>query len=466
MARPMTPERFLERLIEVHNGEIVALETYKGSKHKIMFDKTTCDHSSWLATPNSVLAGSGCPACARERAGKTQKLTNEEFLSRLEKVHNGEIVALESYRNSKSKIMFNKTTCNHKPWLATPNQVLQGKGCPRCGREKAGKTQTLTNEEFLSRLEKVHNGEIVAQEPYRGNKCKIMFNKTTCNHKPWLTTPERILRGTGCPECWKVRLSRSLTLTSEDFLLRLNEVHDGEVVALEDYKGSKCKIMFDKITCEHEPWLAEPGQILQGTSCPKCKGEKSAATLTLTNEEFLLRLEKVHNGEIVALSPYRSQQHKMMFNKITCEHEPWITTTRNVLRGTGCPLCRESKGERFVAIILSAQNVVFEREKRFPDCKYSNPLPFDFSVKLPCGKYLLIEIDGIFHREAAEGLTTAKDLAKQQKRDRIKDEYCKKNGHTLIRIPYYGTETLDDMRKILFATVGPFLDGNQRLRKP
>ncbi len=239
--------------------------------------------------------------------------------------------------------------------------------------------------------------------------------------------------------------------------MRLNEVHDGEVVALEDYKGSKCKIMFDKTTCGHEPWLAEPGQILQGTSCPKCKGEKSAATLTLTNEEFLLRLEKVHNGEVVALSPYRSQQHKIMFNKITCEHEPWITTTRNVLRGTGCPLCRESKGERFVAIILGAQNVVCEREKRFPDCKYYNPLPFDFSVKLPCGKYLLIEIDGIFHREAAEGLTTTKDLAKQQKRDRIKDEYCKKNGHTLIRIPYYGTETLDDMRKILFATVGPLL---------
>lgn len=457
MARLMTHERFLERLIEVHKGEIVALETYKGSKHKIMFDKTTCEHDPWLAVPNNVLQGSGCPACATTSkrvslARMSRRLSQETFEERLREAHGEEIVALEPYKGSRKKISFMHTECGHI-WKALSNNILQGRGCPKCAKANA----FMTQEDFEERLRKAHGEEIVALEPYRGSKRKIMFNKTTCKHPPWPGAPEYILQGGGCPMCGYTSAWKKTLLTEKEFQKELFKTHKGTIVSLEPYKGYHKKMLFNKLTCNHDPWHSRAGNVLKGSGCPGCADEKRGFSTRLTEEEFQEKLKKAHGGKVVSLQPYAGSDEKLLFDSVTCTCPAWMAIPSSVLSGTGCPLCKESKGEKFVTIVFDEQDVTYEREKRFPDCKHYRPLPFDFSIKLPDGNLLLIEVDGKFHRETVEGLTTEKDLKGQQKRDRVKDEYCKKNGHTLIRIPYYGTETLDDMRKILFATVGPLL---------
>ena len=37
-----------------------------------------------------------------------------------------------------------------------------------------------------------------------------------------------------------------------------------------------------------------------------------------------------------------------------------------------------SKSEKYIANYLSFQNILFEQEYIFPDCRDINPLPFDF----------------------------------------------------------------------------------------
>lgn len=380
-------------------------------------------------------------------------MTPERFLERLIEVHKGEIVALEPYVDGFTPILFNKLTCSCPPWEHAPNGILKGVGCPGCsGRKTSPEAMKRKDEKFRKKIEEIHKGEIVALSPYINSYTKIKVLKLTCNHGPWDAVPSSLLLGHGCDACAREEVAKNNTDSEDDFQSKLLEARGGEIIALEPYKDSQTEILFKKVTCDCDPWLARPKDILYGANCPGCNPRKP-----LTSEEFQARLREAHQGKVIAIGEFKTVKDKLLFQNVECGHPPWLSEVDSVLRGSGCPYCSESKGERFTATILEKQAACFERQKVFPDCKHHRLLPFDFCVKLPDGKLVLIEVDGIFHREVVEGLTTEKDLKLQQKRDRIKDEYCKKNGHTLIRIPYYGTETLDDMRKILFATVGPLL---------
>ena len=92
-----------------------------------------------------------------------------------------------------------------------------------------------------------------------------------------------------------------------------------------------------------------------------------------------------------------------------------------------------------IAWFLTNNNIKFEREKRFSDCKNILPLPFDFYIP----QYnLCIEFDGSCHFKKTNwnGEYTEEQLKENlesyQLRDQIKNDYCKTNGINLLRIRY------------------------------
>lgn len=112
----------------------------------------------------------------------------------------------------------------------------------------------------------------------------------------------------------------------------------------------------------------------------------------------------------------------------------------NILRGqTSCSECWGSVGENTIASYLSLNNIVYERQKTFDDCKYIYPLHFDFYIP---EKNIIIEYDGEQHFSPRTfGETTEEEAEENFKknniRDRIKDKYCYDNNIKMIRIPYY-----------------------------
>lgn len=98
-----------------------------------------------------------------------------------------------------------------------------------------------------------------------------------------------------------------------------------------------------------------------------------------------------------------------------------------------CGCERRSKGERAVEMLLKTNNLSFETEKIM--FKYSNgyPAKFDFYV----ANSYLIEYDGETHYKSnLHGWHNETQLAQQQERDMIKNQWCKNNNIPLIRIPY------------------------------
>lgn len=105
-----------------------------------------------------------------------------------------------------------------------------------------------------------------------------------------------------------------------------------------------------------------------------------------------------------------------------------------------CNSCtfKESTYERMVRTYLEENCLEYKQEFTIYECRDINPLPFDFWLK----KYnCLIEVDGQQHFKAVdygcgEEMANARFIA-QQKRDKIKDEYCKKYNIPLLHIPYW-----------------------------
>ena len=65
--------------------------------------------------------------------------------------------------------------------------------------------------------------------------------------------------------------------------------------------------------------------------------------------------------------------------KILCPtHGVFEQTPTNHLKGKGCPICQESKGEIKITNILNNKNIKHIKQYKFDECKYKRKLPFDF----------------------------------------------------------------------------------------
>jgi hypothetical protein len=89
-----------------------------------------------------------------------------------------------------------------------------------------------------------------------------------------------------------------------------------------------------------------------------------------------------------------------------------------------------SHGVKKIYKFLHDRNISFKMEKIFNDCKYQNPLPFDFYLE----KYnLCIEFDGEYHFVDRSRSRFNKEI---EIKDNIKSDYCSKKNINLLRIKH------------------------------
>lgn len=72
-------------------------------------------------------------------------------------------------------------------------------------------------------------------------------------------------------------------------------------------------------------------------------------------------------------------------------------------------------------------------KKKFEDCKDKKPLPFDFYLP---NNVICIEYDGEQHTKPIDYFGGIESYECTVRHDKMKNEYCKNNGISLLRIPY------------------------------
>ena len=154
------------------------------------------------------------------------------------------------------------------------------------------------------------------------------------------------------------------------------------------------------------------------------------------------RNKKVDFLTVIQETPDRSQNGSIIW-KCLCDCGNIVyKSSSDLARHKSCHCgCQTiiSQGELTIRNLLTDNNILFEEQKTFLDCKDLNPLPFDFYVN---NEYI-IEYDGIQHFERGHFPNTF-DIT--HKNDLLKNQYCFTHNIPLIRIPYDREYSINDLK--------------------
>lgn len=89
----------------------------------------------WYTTPMSLMKGSGCPRCAKERRVMKRTSNIDEFIRKFQEKHGINYDFSEAkYVNAITKMA---VICpSHGKFFMTPNDLLSGHGCPICSSSR------------------------------------------------------------------------------------------------------------------------------------------------------------------------------------------------------------------------------------------------------------------------------------------------------------------------------------------
>lgn len=189
------------------------------------------------------------------------------FIEKAEKKHNGK------YDYSKVKyISCKKKVCiicpQHGEFWQSPDNHIQGRGCPVCRYESVSEKNSSTKEEFIARAVKIHGDKYdYSKVQYKNNTTPVCI---ICpeHGEYWQVPSIHTDNKAGCPKC-----SRNYRYKTEEFIESL------EPWIKEKYDFSKFIYVrtHDKATVicpKHGEFLMSPHNIRKGIGCPRCKESK------------------------------------------------------------------------------------------------------------------------------------------------------------------------------------------------
>lgn len=401
--RKKTHKEFVEQFRKI-NKNIEITSQYKSSNSKISCHCEICGYS-WKTRPADLLRGEGCFNCKNINQSKRQLKTCDQFLKDLYIV-NPYIKVLSDYTDSHSRLNCECLKCGYK-WNPTATAILNNKtGCPNCSHNSTSFMEQfiyislcriLGSNKVFSRDKKAIGKELdiyvpelsFAIEPgsWYWHKTKVendfqkrelckkngirlfiiyenfndskipfetdcyTFNISISNDKENLELKNVISKIMSEYNCtlnlsdndWidinreAIYLSRKIT--KDEFITELKKVNQN-IEIIGEYRNKKGKI---KCTCKvcNTIWFGEPYSLLKGIGCPSCGIEKRSKKLTKTNEIFLQQI-KEKNNKIEILGRYVNSKTKIECKCLLCGNI-WFPTPKNLLHGTGCPICNPAK---------------------------------------------------------------------------------------------------------------------------
>lgn len=259
----------------------------------------------------------------------------------------------------------------------------------------------------------------------------------------WDISPSNALKGCGCSQCLREKISNKQRKSEEDYIKEL-EIKNPTAKLCDKYINSKTPIRH-YCTTHDTFWNITPGNTLQGKGCPFCCKERISAALKKSEGEYVLELATKNptvklRGKYIdtdTLTEHYCEIHQITFdirparalqgcgcgkchrerlpqcqpkpeekyisellelhpniilkgryiNSMTptlheclIHHFEWNPTPGNLLAGKGCPKCNESQGEKQITLWIERRLIDNIPQKRFDDCRDINTLPFDFYI--------------------------------------------------------------------------------------
>jgi len=294
------------------------------------------------------------------------------------------------------------------------------------------KSLKRTHSEFVSEVSEKTNNEYSVIGAFINMSTKVKIKHHICEHEYYVRASSFINDNVRCPECAKKARYRNRTKSHEQFVLDVYELYGSEYSIINTYTTSRDTIRLRHNVCGHI-WNPQANSILQKNShCPNCSNKK-------THDMFIKEVFDLVGDEYSVLTKYVvSKEHVLMRHNV-CGHQ-WDIKPSAFLWKNRCPKCHRSAGETLISKFLDDNDIQYEIQKRFTNCKDKHTLPFDFYLPV---NNLLIEYDGQQHylptsfKSNESNLTRITNLIDRMIKDNIKDAFCEINNVALLRIPYW-----------------------------
>lgn len=258
------------------------------------------------------------------------------------------------------------------------------------------------------------------------NKSLIMVTlRCSCGDLFWLPLNRVLLRKyIMCDKCIKINHPSGVKKSTEEYIKEYKD-YGYEVI---DKK--------QKISPHKAVEIIDEYGFIGRCSIVSCRQNKHFATFDVTNN----RNNFVYNANLLLSQLNIDTICNGFVSKdglsFTCGCGEEMILTQKQFRGEKyrCDKCTKARSglELKVKQYLIENKINFIEQYKIKDCKDKLPLPFDFYLT---DYNVLIEVDGKQHFKPAFGGKESFEIRK--KHDDIKNQYCKENNLSLIRIPYY-----------------------------
>jgi very-short-patch-repair endonuclease len=290
----------------------------------------------------------------------------------------------------------------------------------------------MSNAEFIRRATSKHGGRYsYALTNFTSTKKKVHVSCPT-HGRFEQSASAHLYRGQGCPGCSE----ESNRGSAAEFIAHATALF-GERFSYDKvtYVDSKTHVT---ITCSlHGDFEQSPNCHLRSVeACPPCGRASTGMVSRSTTERFIESAREVHGDRYdYSASEYT---HVRGAVRILChEHGEFSKLPVDHYAGSGCPACRETRGESAVRQVLEAEGIEFSSQWGHPTLRHIRPLRFDFAIP---ARMIAIEFDGGQHFAPVNfrGGMTDEQMSKTFEavvlRDAIKTRWAKDNGWHLVRL--------------------------------
>lgn len=316
-------------------------------------------------------------------------------------------------------------------------------------------TQHIRYEKLLKEFHPTKNVDIKLSDFSYGSRKKVWWKCDVASDHEWEAEIRERYKETNCPCCagLKVVSSNCLSTTNPDLTKEWHPTKNKSITPFDITKGSGKKVWWKCVVAEDHEWQ---DTIIHRTSktnkrgCFCCSGKKlvNSNCFAVTHPELSKEWHSTKNGNLTPFDVTFGSSKEIWWQCKKFNSHIWkAPLNRRTSRNSGCPFCNESHGENKIRIFLEENDIKYEIQKSFNDCKLKQLLLFDFY--LPTNN-ILIEFDGQQHFEPVKIFGGIKKFKETQKRDKIKNKFAEENNIKLLRIPY--TE-FENVNEILFLNL-------------
>lgn len=309
-----------------------------------------------------------------------QKLTHEEFVSRIEELYNSKYKVLETYVNNTTKI---DVLCpEHGVWKCSPIHFLKGHKCKKCaGNHK------YTTEEFVEKVKTIHGDKFdFSLVQYETSHTKV---KVICSiHGIFEIEPNALLNGCGCGKC------NGKHKTTEDIIKEFREIHgDRYDYSKVVYVNTKTKITV--ICKEHGEFQCNIGDHLNGHKCPKCY-----FTWKRTTEDIIKEFREIHGDAFdYSLVDYKDSNTPVEIICNSCGYRFSQRPSKHLRIPKGrCLKCKRNPRILTDEEIINDLNIIHNNKYSYPNFKYSKTTD---NILVMCPEHGEFEITYGSHKSGA-----------------------------------------------------------------